>query len=787
MISSAFTLKDVNIKPDYLVSTMETRLEHNYYFNNSLKFLTECQKELLGYKRDFYRTVLESSDNPYIITESFNDVLDRVKEIIRKILAYIESLVKRFLTEIPKLIKSDKYLIKMRKEIDKFPKGETFTISGCTYTFDDKIPVVDVIGLDINKIKDLVKDIDRDNVEEKIVDIKATISKLADFEKMDSIRGDVLNQKREIPESSFRTELFAVFRDGKHGPEDMVIGREEVLAANKNFSGYDRELKAVRRLQKEIDAKYRTLEKQVEDAIKNNMTADGVSKIDTLSSELSGVLDRLLSNQVEQIRRISNVHVLAVAAKLDAYNDLVVQDRNILYRALNIVQSDINNTRAMKEASVGYDYTSEGNYKSYILEKYFLNENHKCFVEECLALSESNIPELKAINEDLKMNAQNWFRKLKELVKSLFEKFMMKMNGFFQGDKSFLEKYKDVILTKKVDEYTLNDMPDYEAGIANIKKHTFKSLDIKKIIGMEDKQIQQELLQGYETNEEFVEYANKYFLCDNDRRFKPKDVKNTDKDFNMNEIYTFCVSAKESINSIKSTFDSFYSENEKIKNEVVKALNEKPAPAAAATTTKVGESVDMFGNKLYYSNVLESYITEEEVAKDGASEKGGEKTPELKLNPDRDTSAGKHEDLKDKSQTRSDEAKNAETQAKENSNAEAKKVEEAGKAYLNTIKAINLAKITAFERIYKEYMKILRYHVRKATGSMGSTSNFDENDVNELKEAMKQYATAKDDQAKDAARDKIINIYKSRKISIDARDVQNIVNKNAKALGIEVK
>ena len=35
MISSVFALKEANTIPEYLVSNTETRLEENYYFNDS--------------------------------------------------------------------------------------------------------------------------------------------------------------------------------------------------------------------------------------------------------------------------------------------------------------------------------------------------------------------------------------------------------------------------------------------------------------------------------------------------------------------------------------------------------------------------------------------------------------------------------------------------------------------------------------------------------------------------------------------------------------------------------
>ena len=76
-------------------------------------------------------------------------------------------------------------------------------------------------------------------------------------------------------------------------------------------------------------------------------------------------------------------------------------------------------------------------------------------------------------------------------------------------------------------------------------------------------------------------------------------------------------------------------------------------------------------------------------------------------------------------------------------------------------------------------MKILRYHVRTATGSMGDSSNFSEEDKKEIIKCMKDYdAAGNDDDKKTEAANRMIAIYKQRGMVIDAHDVQNLVNSN---------
>lgn len=777
MISSVFTLKETDMIPDYLVSNTETKLEENYYVNNSLKFLLECHEELLSYRQNFYKTILESSNNnPYIINESFSEIVSKIKSIIKKILAYIETLIKRFATQLAKLVKSDKYIIKSKKQIEKFPKDRSFTISGYEFTINDNIPIVDIVGLDLSEVRDKLKDLNDNDIVARIGELSELIFKLSDEGKMDDIRGQILNVDYPIPESNFGNEIFSIYRDGKSEDSDIRIERENVLKSLKDFENYDRKIKEVKRLQSQITAKYKSLESQFESLIKSDITFDGNSKLNNsinsgkYSAEnidkLKNHLNSLLLAQIQQIQRISNLHVSAIAAKLDAYNAALIQDRNTLYRALNIVQQDPNNTFIMKESNGAYDYTRDAMYKGYVLEKYFMNQEQKRFIEECLVLSESNIPELKAIHEDLKMDTKNMFEKIKQVVKDIFQKFLMKMNKFLTTNDGFLTKYKDIILTKKIEEYTLNNMPDYQAGINNIKSHKLINLDIKNMLSETEVDIQKKLLSKYDGNGEFTEFAKRYFLCDN----KPNSEEVKSSTLNMAEIYAFCTNAKTAIKTLENDEKLFSQTADKIKTEVLNSLPKT-------------EAMDIVGEKFYYSSILETFINEEEQKAEANAKDGTKTDANLKLDvPSQDNKAKENNNLDKDVKSDDKDVKDSKTQATENKNGDAKKIKETANWYLNTIRTISMAKITAFQKIYTEYMKILRYHVQKATGSMGSTSKFTEEDVKNIRDAMKEYNSAKNDEGRKTAAEKIISIYKSKNMVIDAHDVQTLVDNNKNKL-----
>ena len=250
----------------------------------------------------------------------------------------------------------------------------------------------------------------------------------------------------------------------------------------------------------------------------------------------------------------------------------------------------------------------------------------------------------------------------------------------------------------------------------------------------------------------------------------------------MAEIYEFCLNAKSAISNLEKDRDAFVAAASKIKTTVLAAFPKTES--------------NVLGDMYYYSTVLESYINEEGEEKAANPPQNGTNPNQSQNNtnntnakmdlevPQSDKKAEQNKDLKDK--VKSDEIKDTDKEAKkqadENKDGDKKKIEETADWYLKTIQTVCTAKITAFQKIYSEYMKILRYHVKEATGSLGKASSFTDDEVNNIKAAMKEYKNAKTKEDENKAAQKIIDIYKSRHMTIDAHDVQKLVEKNAAAL-----
>lgn len=777
MISSVFKLKEADFIPSELVTTKETSLEENYAMNETFDFLLECQNDLNECRQKYYKTVLEC-DNPYVINESYSEILNTIKNIIKKILAYIETLIKRFITQASKYIKSDKYLYAMKKEIKKFPKGEYFEISGYNFTLNENIPAVDIHGLDLNNFRSelnkILKDDDIDSVIYSLLELESNFTET----KMNEIRGEILN-KSPIEEKDFTNQVFSVFRDNTSSESYIKIGQSEVFESLDEYFNINDKMKEVNSLYYKIQSKYKELERQVNDIAKLTTRVDGSNRInnDSLDTEREKIvkrnnaLDNLVTKIVDQIRRISTLHLQAVRGKLDAYSALLVQDRNILYKALNVVQSDTRNTIVMNglKEETSYDYTRDAYTESYLLEKEELMFRQKHFVEECLALAESNIPELKVIREDLDLDEKGKFDKFKEIIQNIFNKFSEKIQNYININKKFLEDNKDTILNKKVPEYTINNMPPYSLGIKNINDNNLPATaDMNKLLPLTELEIQKIILPKYDGNGDFAEFAKRFFLCDNEEN---KDRKNTDQEINMKEIYDFC-SNPQGLRNISNRVKTYASEVAKVKAAVIKNMNAK------------NESFDDLGKVYQYSSVLELYINE---ADPGDTKKEPETT--IEKNPNNQSSSNQNakdgaklsglNDKEDKPQDDKSNNTNTNNDDKKEESKAGNKAKETGNWYLKNLNIALSAKMTAYQKIYSEYMQIIKHHVKLANGG-GKENNKDDSEV---RNAMKEYLNADTEDAKKSATDKIIAAvkrYNGR--TIDAHDAVNLVNRNKSKL-----
>ena len=335
------------------------------YFKSAVDFIAESNKEFTNSKITLYNKILETTSTT-VIHESFSDFFVKVKEIINKFLKFIKSLFQRFLTQLARIIGSDKYLEKHKKDFDKFKDGDKFKIDGYKYTFSDNIPVPDVLVQYNFDLFDHLLDFEDDTPTNKMITVE-NISKartdlsdrLTDY--YNDFRGRVLGKEdQKIYEVDYSDALFKVFRDDNTTTEIIDIDRSTIRLVIDRYFKFNKMQEYTNKQYKAIESAYKKVEEQIKDLVKRNgdlsykvfvdrLPAGSDTRIsytadtnnDTgvaMASDVLTQLDMYVKVKTEQIQECSNIHTLAFAAKLDALKECAKQDKETLYKALSRVQ-----------------------------------------------------------------------------------------------------------------------------------------------------------------------------------------------------------------------------------------------------------------------------------------------------------------------------------------------------------------------------------------------------------------------------------------------------------------
>lgn len=339
------------------INTLATLDFQESYFADAVKFINEQREAFTKAKIVLYRGIHEAS-NETVILESFSDFFVKVKEIIDKFLKFIKSIFDRFLTTLNRMIGSEKFLVKHKKDLMNFKDADKFDIDGYKYSFDENIPLPEAaLSYNHSLFDSLYGDANRDL---NVLGVKAAITAMDLEADYSAFRGKVIGHDGvSISITDFSDELFAQFRSGESTTETIEIDFAEVRKAADRFFSFDKTKKTVERCYKRVESSYKEVEKQVKELTKRNSDLSAkefiaklpdstmITSIDgksgealgtPMSAELMTQIDIYMKAKIEQIQEYSNIHILAFGAKLDALKSCTIQDKSILYTALTRIQ-----------------------------------------------------------------------------------------------------------------------------------------------------------------------------------------------------------------------------------------------------------------------------------------------------------------------------------------------------------------------------------------------------------------------------------------------------------------
>lgn len=418
---------------------------------------------------------------------------------------------------------------------------------------------------------------------------------------------------------------------------------------------------------------------------------------------------------------------------LDEYNKL---SKNKSLNESYIGGDDMDNNVLAFSGNNGGSYMHDALYESYIQAKIDAEDRLAFALKESMVISEADYSNIRAIQEaKLSDKVKATWKKFIAFIKGLVAKFMESLSNILLDEKAYLEKYKDIILNKKPKEdmeysYTGN----YTKGInrlINTEVPMFDYYKYRKELEAEgDAELVQKIMSGkqfnYDDGETLAEQFKSYFLALEDGQQEGKFA-----NLNMTDIYNFCYN----FNKIKGIVDKDINRLEASTRAIENAINKELAAAGNdaagdkvenTTTNTQTNTTNQSANKTTV-NKASATIDGEKVDADVVDNKTGAKlasaiisnrgsiiSEKVEISGDKPSS-----DATSKMSSTQNRDADAEKDAASAGAAVAKDANDVSKAankWIDVCRPLIAAKLTACQQIAKDYMDIIRAHVRSYGG-----------------------------------------------------------------------
>ena len=825
--------------------------EYNSYFLEGLNFLSQLRKEKTVQEAKLYRVMAEAGNNLWVVHEGFGDFFQWVKDFIKKVINFFKKLLAKFWVRINSLFGRDKYIENNKDQLREFGSEHEFDIKGYKFTIKDGVPTLEPINGIEDTLSKLIADADTDpnNKSYKIKkkdDLKqAYINFQEDKDKLDNVRASILGENGPIDDSDWKDALFEKFRDGDREKITITVTSSVVTESLTNFTNYDKMKSKTEKQRDNVEKAYNRIQKKFDELAEKakNLAGENVSVSDFVDDNANERTDedkiftisafaRDISNRLEEI---SNLHVMAFTAKLDAIKDRYHQDKSIIYGAfkkilakksmwttesavLESYQNLLDNPISIREVAEEIDTQNlEGitgplatkmnnggflagndrggkyqptrqdrniipevkdpcmfggipaNLDPYMREKYYKSTccccegnrldlvedlSYSTYMIECVVESEklrgfanlligvhegASVEKLEFIQEGVTDKLQNIWDKFKGFLNKVWEKFKNYMFRLVDNDTEYLERYKDIILNRKPNDFTFN-MPNYKEGLKRMQTVMIKPFASEKNTVTADEAnthaYKKSLIPGYNADDDWNKYCATYFEGGED------SIQYNLQDMNMTELYNYCHDWKSSILP-SITRDQTTLQNNV--NEIEKEINSLKTTTQNASASMLGPELRAYGEMVvdsFANRVFNEAITAAGSNGSGSSSSGDSATqtrPSGAVTKGNSSATGSSSG-KVKSISSMTGEKDQQTHLGNKTDGEIEKddkgqvktgtdtghtsaqVDELSKkltGYNLACSGILTGKFTAAQNMYKDYMTLIKRHVGEQVGNKG--------------------------------------------------------------------
>lgn len=339
-------------------------------------------------------------------------------------------------------------------------------------------------------------------------------------------------------------------------------------------------------------------------------------------------------------------------------------------------------------------------YEMYLATSIAEQASMERYVNECLQLSESNISVEKVftLNENLAEKVKTGFTKLMNTIVKIWNKFLENMNTLVKSDKGYLEKYKDVIIKKQLKDvkYTMYNYQDGLKKLNSCEIPAFNYNIMKDHLVDKNTFINSQIsFKNIASTNKTKEEPNMLDLAKTVFRGGPDTEAISSEQLNMTDIFNYCYNYKDTAKLIEKDITYIQKAGSDAISLIDKMVREK----------KIKNESNLFNNT-FYSVVYEQMLNEVEI-ENGDSSQGS--TPNVSSSTDNDPSKSYNKINKDKDVKMKEKDISSDDVAKE--------ISDKVNVYLKVCGDVLAAKQSIAEEAYKEYMSIIKYHVRELIGN----------------------------------------------------------------------
>lgn len=364
----------------------------------------------------------------------------------------------------------------------------------------------------------------------------------------------------------------------------------------------------------------------------------------------------------------------------------------------------INNTVLTLSGNNGGSYMHDALYESYIQAKIDSEDRLAFALKEAMVISEADYSNIRALQEaKLTDKIKATWKRFIAFIKGMVSRFMESMSNILLDEKDYLEKYKDIILKKKPkDDMEYSYTGNYKEGInrlINTEVPLFDYYKYKKQLEADgDGELVQAIMQGktfnYDDGETLSEQFKNYFLAFDDGQQEGKF-----SDLNMTDIYNFCYNFSKIKGIVDKDISRLEASTKAIENAINKELNATGNTAAGDTVEKAETNTTTKTESSIFTEAEENEKQKTNLNITGSSDP----TSKMGSTQNRDNEAEK------------DSATAGAAIAKDGGK-EAADITKAANKWIDVCRPLIAAKLTACQQIAKDYMEIIRAHVRSYGG-----------------------------------------------------------------------